>query len=84
MEDGFTHKFCGRPEVFSTTIETEPTFKRSEPESLFQLSILYYLSHLDPRGDQFVMVQTGADVQVSQINIILNWFEELKERVPVP
>ena len=29
------------------------------------------------------MVQTGADVQVSQINIVLNWFEELKDRVPV-
>ena len=71
-------------EVFSTTIETEPTFKRSEPESLFQLSFPYYLSNLDPRGDQFVMVQTGDDVQVSQINIILNWFEELAERVPVP
>ena len=31
------------------------------------------------------MVQTGADgSNVSQIHVVLNWFDELKERVPVP
>ncbi len=34
---------------------------------------------------QFVMVfPAEADAERQQINIVLNWFEELKERVPVP
>ena len=41
---------------------------------------------ITPDGDRFVMIfpteQTETDE--AQINIVLNWFEELKERVPVP
>jgi len=30
------------------------------------------------------MVRQGeGDSEVSQINVVLNWFEELKQRVPV-
>ena len=29
------------------------------------------------------MTQSGQD-DASQINVVLNWFEELKERVPAP
>ena len=72
-------------EVFSSTIETEPNFRRSEPESLFELSISFRFSNLNPSGDQFVMVQNDDGQQsVRQINIVLNWFEELKEKVPTP
>ena len=72
-------------EIFSTTIETEPDFRRSEPESLFELSIPFRLSNLNPSGDQFVMLQMNVIGQdVGEINVVLNWFEELKERVPVP
>ncbi len=46
---------------------------------------------ITPDGERFVFVQTTAvadtgdtDAPVPQINIVLNWFEELKERVPVP
>jgi hypothetical protein len=39
-------------------------------------------------GQRFVMVQhaviTDSEAEPPQINIVLNWFEELKERVPVP
>ena len=41
-------------------------------------------------GERFLMItsdfQTGTDSGESlrQINVVLNWFEELKERVPVP
>ena len=38
-------------------------------------------------GDRFFVIGRGADQGVPgqpQINIVLNWFEELKERVPVP
>ena len=39
-------------------------------------------------GQRFVMVQQAAirdsEAEPPQINIVLNWFEELKEKVPVP
>ena len=39
-------------------------------------------------GERFLVIDTSpagedADVQIPRINIILNWFEELKERVPL-
>ena len=44
---------------------------------------------ITPDGQRFLMIfpQDGADSAASstqRINIVLNWFEELKERVPVP
>ena len=37
-----------------------------------------------PDGDRFLMVTEPQGQLTQQINIVLNWFEELKERVPVP
>ncbi len=44
-----------------------------------------------PDGERFVVVvpvtdavTEGEQAPAGQINIVLNWFEELKERVPVP
>jgi Tol biopolymer transport system component len=38
-----------------------------------------------PDGQRFLMIQAGEQqAEVDQINVVLNWFEELKERVPVP
>ena len=43
---------------------------------------------ITPDGERFVMVlpNTGFDAgsRVPQINVVINWFEELKARVPVP
>jgi serine/threonine-protein kinase len=45
---------------------------------------------ITPDGQRFLMVfpadqaDPGAETPDEQINIVLNWFEELKERVPVP
>ncbi len=41
--------------------------------------------HLSERADlreRFLMIK--PDEGQAQINVVLNWFEELKERVPVP
>ena len=80
--DGQTLYYRASQQIFSSAIDTEPDFRRSEPVSLFQLSIPFILSDVEPSGDRFVMVQTGDDF--SQINVVLNWFEELKDKVPVP
>ncbi len=41
-----------------------------------------YLSSYDVHPDGRFLMTT--DTSGHQINIVLNWFEELKERVPVP
>ncbi len=39
-----------------------------------------------PDGQWFLMIQEGGEDSAAQqqINVVLNWFEELKQRVPVP
>ena len=34
-------------------------------------------------GQRFVMIQASEQQEVSQINVVLNWFEELKQQVPL-
>ncbi len=41
-----------------------------------------YLNAYDVHPDGRFMMLT--DTSLHQINVVLNWFEELKERVPVP
>jgi hypothetical protein len=44
------------------------------------------LSNYDvsPDGQRFLMIKPGesAEAAPTQINVVLNWFEELKRRVP--
>jgi len=35
-------------------------------------------------GQRFLLYRQEHQPSLTQINIVLNWFEELKERVPVP
>ena len=72
------------------SVQTEPTFKMlAAPRLLFQGS--YYSGSFDwapnydvtPDGQRFVMVKQ-PETSASQINIVLNWFEELKRLVPTP
>ena len=74
-------------------ILTEPAFsfgaEREWPIDGF-VYISYTKSHdVAPDGQRFLVVvpadqSSAAVASRSQINIVLNWFEELKERVPVP
>jgi len=72
------------------SVQREPTFKMlAAPRNLFQGS--YYSGSFDwaanydvtPNGQRFVMVKQ-AETSATQINIVLNWFEELKRLVPTP
>jgi serine/threonine-protein kinase len=69
-------------------IETESGFAPGTPEMLFEKR--YDLEptaataeyDISPDGQRFLMVKEESTAH--QINIVLNWFEELKARVPVP
>jgi Tol biopolymer transport system component len=70
------------------SVQKEPTFSAGRPRVLFEGS--YFSSSISPGfqyydvspgGQRFLMTkQAGAEQ--AQINIVLNWFEELKRLVP--
>ncbi len=81
------------PTLRSVDIITEPAFGFSNEQTLpvegFTVVGGYRDYDMSPDGERLLMVfpadqpDTGEPAR-PQINIVLNWFEELKERVPVP
>ena len=68
-------------------ITTEPTFKAGTPRVLLEGTFLLRTNigvnyDISPDGQRFLVVQ-GSDANLTQLNVVLNWFEELKRRVPV-
>jgi serine/threonine-protein kinase len=77
----------------SVDIVTEPAFAFSNEQTLpvegFNVVASYRDYDISPDGERLLMVfpadqPDSGDPSRPQINIVLNWFEELKERVPVP
>ncbi len=72
------------------SIKTEPTFTAGSPEVLFtgryttSLAVTNY--DISPDGQRFLMIKAAEEEegQQGQINVVLNWFEELKRLVPTP
>jgi class 3 adenylate cyclase/Tol biopolymer transport system component len=74
------------------SLETEPTFKPGRPEILISGMYISGVGEgipwdIHPDGNRFLLIATpGSDafgIGPRRINIVLNWFEELKQRVPV-
>jgi len=66
-------------------IQTEPTFSPGAPKPLFELEDASFLPSFDisPDGRHFVMIQKGEQsAPPTQLRVVLNWFEELKAKVP--
>ena len=79
--------YRNRSEIIAVEFETEPTFSPVSSKTLFSGNYVFQ-SHnqwdISPDGKRFLMLEstsTGNDEY--RINIVLNWFEELKERVPI-
>ncbi len=71
-------------------VETEPTFSTGRPSILFEGSYVvstvtrdYRYYDVSPDGQRFLMLKE-AGTEEAQINVVLNWFEELKRLVPTP
>jgi len=68
-------------------VQTQPTFKAERPrilfEGLYDNGVLTANYDVTPDGQRFVMIKESAEQQeAAQINVVLNWFEELKRLVP--
>ena len=83
----------GRNTLRSVDIVGEPAFSFSNEQTLpvegFNVVLSYRDYDMSPDGERLLMVfpadqpDTGEPAR-PQINVIFNWFEELKARVPVP
>jgi len=67
------------------SIKTQPTFTQGSPEVLFTGNYLTGPTNrqydISPDGQRFLMIR-AVEESTDQINIVLNWFEELKRLVP--
>jgi hypothetical protein len=72
--------------MMAVSIETEPEFKVTQFEELFEgryLTSIYRNYDVAPDG-RFLMIQEPQEATPLGINVVLNWFEELKRLVPSP
>ena len=79
-----------REKFMVVDIQTQPTFSAGKPRLMFEgiygspggIGANYSVS---PDGKRFLMTRPVAEQQsaLTQINLIQNWFEELKRRVPM-
>ena len=74
--------------MMAVTIETEREYSAGKPRLLFEreapLANLNHYRNYDVMLDGAHFVMIGADEQArsTQINVVLNWFEELRRLVP--
>jgi serine/threonine-protein kinase len=73
--------------AFSVAVKTVPEFATSAPRVLFETSELIASSRyrnvdISRDGSRFVMMTPLDEPKELQINVVLNWFEELKRLVP--
>lgn len=92
--DGREIFYLNGDSILSVSVETEPAFRLGKPEVLFRG--IYAAGRpndlqpwdISPDGQRFLMMKevgpsTSPDSGPSKINVVVNWFEELKQRVPV-
>jgi serine/threonine protein kinase len=72
--------------IMVVTVETVPEFSVSAPKELFsgryesnRISANYDIT---PDGQRFIMIKREEGLEPTQINVVLNWSEELKRLVP--
>ncbi|MBN2320339.1 MAG: protein kinase [Acidobacteria bacterium] len=75
-------------EAMVVTIEAEPILRPGKPQKLFSVE-QYRGWDIDPDGKRFLILKEFTNDMATEeelqprINMIANWFEELKEKVPM-
>ena len=75
--------------VFVVSVVMHPSFSASKPTLLFDGPYVtgsggaFFTYDVSPDGQHFLMIKASEQPQpATQINVFLNWFEELKQKVP--
>jgi serine/threonine-protein kinase len=81
--------FRNGDQMMVVPVKTQPTFSAGRPRLLFtgpfvrQAGLISY--DVSPDGESFVMLDSGEESgAATQVNVLINWFEELKRLVPAP
>jgi Tol biopolymer transport system component len=74
--------------MMAVDIATQSGFAPGKPGMLFEgqcqpTPVTFPTHDVSPDGQRFLMLSDSAEAVPTQINVALNWFEELKRRVPV-
>jgi len=74
--------------MMAVDITTQPSFAAGKPRMLFEGQYVPTPATLpnydvSPDGQRFLMLKPSDSAEApTQINVVLNWFEELKQKVP--
>jgi hypothetical protein len=75
--------------MMAVDIATQPSFTAGKPRMLFEGPYVATTGtfpnyDVSPDGQRFLMLKPteSAEAAPTQINVVLNWFEELKQKVP--
>ena len=84
--------YRNRGKMMAVDVQTSPAFRAGTPKLLFERSggggllqgsggIAYDVA---PDGKRFLIVkpETAQKAQPDQVNVVVNWFEELRRRAP--
>jgi len=87
--DGRTLFYRNGLQMMAVAAEIEPTFSPGRPSLLFEAEYNSHpsghMSHdISPDGQRFLMIWEETAPEQTRINVVLNWFEELKRLVPTP
>jgi serine/threonine-protein kinase len=92
--DGKRLFFAFAAQVFAVDVQTAPTFVAGQPadfdtDGVFPSQAFWRNFDLMPDGKRLLVLLPhdptgGAARQAPEINVVLNWVEELKAKVPVP
>ncbi|MCG3118978.1 MAG: Serine/threonine-protein kinase PknD [bacterium] len=79
--------YCNDTKMMAVEVSTAPTFKAGRSQLLFEEKHLpkggtSWLWDITPDGERFVIIKPGERQRLTRINVVLNWFEELKRKVP--
>ncbi len=70
----------------SVAVQTRPEFRAAAPKLMFEgpyLNVPGVSYDVAPDGQHFVMIEENQkQAPTTELNVVLNWFEELKRRVP--
>jgi Tol biopolymer transport system component len=74
--------------MMGVEVTTQPSFSAGKPRVLFEGAYVptprsFQNYDVSPDGQRFLMVKATEQAQApTQINVVLNWLEELRRRVP--
>ena len=71
-------------DMMRVPLETSPSFAPGKPEILFSGNYFAFSARaydISPDGERFLMVKPDDD-ENTELNVVLNWFDELKRLAP--